>query len=334
MKSKDKKNFMIALCVLVILLVVAGVGFYIAGNLKREEKSETNLQPGETGDSQDIGDTIFYKGKEYRYNKDLNNILFMGVDKTDEVSIQQMVGKSGQADCIMIISINRADQTARILQISRDAMTDIDLYDVSGNYFTSVKAQIATQYAYGNGAQSSCWATKKTVSELLYDLPIDGYLSMNLEGIQIMNDAVGGVTLTIPQDYTSVDPLFVQGCTLTLTGEQAERYVRYRDIEQTGSNMGRMERQLQYIPALLEAAKTRVGEAGDFYGTYSSLLDPYLVTDMSAKQINALARCKLLTDETEMVPGEVVEGYEHDEFYVDDEKLYEIIMKLFYKPVD
>ena len=53
-----------------------------------------------------------------------------------------------------------------------------------------------------------------------------------------------------------------------------------------------------------------------------------------AKQINALARCKLLTDETEMVPGEVVEGYEHDEFYVDDEKLYEIIMKLFYKPVD
>lgn len=334
MKSKDKKNFIIALCIVVILLIVAGTVFYIMCNLKKEEKTEASLQSEEAGNSQDAGDTIFYKGKEYQYNKDLNNILFMGVDKSDEVSIQQMVGTAGQADSIMILSINRADQTARIFQIPRDVMTDIDLYDVSGNYFTSVKAQIATQYAYGNGAQSSCWATKKTVSELLYDLPIDGYLSMNLEGIQIMNDAVGGVTLTIPQDYTSVDPLFVQGSTLTLTGEQAERYVRYRDIRETGSNMGRMERQLQYIPALLEAAKRNVGEAGDFYGTYISLLEPYLVTDMSAKQINELARCKLLTDETEIVPGEIVEGYEHDEFYVDDEKLYEIIIDLFYKPVD
>lgn len=334
MKSKDKKNFIIALCILVILLIVAGVVFYIMCNLKKEEKTEASLQSEEADNFQEAGDTIFYKGKEYQYNKDLNNILFMGVDKSDEVSIQQMVGTAGQADSIMILSINKADQTARIFQIPRDVMTDIDLYDVSGNYFTSVKAQIATQYAYGNGAQSSCWATKKTVSELLYDLPIDGYLSMNLEGIQIMNDAVGGVTLTIPQDYTSVDPLFVQGSTLTLTGEQAERYVRYRDIRETGSNMGRMERQLQYIPALLEAAKRNVGEAGDFYGTYISLLEPYLVTDMSAKQINELARCKLLTDETEIVPGEIVEGYEHDEFYVDDEKLYEIIIDLFYKPVD
>ena len=85
-------------------------------------------------------------------------------------------------------------------------MTDIDIYDANGNYYTSVNAQLATQYAYGNAEQSSCWAKKKTVSELLFDLPIDGYVSLNIDAISTMNDAVGGVEITIPEDYTVIDP--------------------------------------------------------------------------------------------------------------------------------
>ena len=77
-------------------------------------------------------------------------------------------------------------------------MTDIDVYDFSGNYLKSMTGQLALQYAYNIGGQSSCWATKKTVSELLYGLEIDAYFSMNMGSIAEINDALGGVDVTIP----------------------------------------------------------------------------------------------------------------------------------------
>lgn len=200
-----------------------------------------------------------------------------------------MPGTSGQADCLMVISMDKSNETARVLQVSRDTMTDVDLFDVSGKYYTTVQAQIATQYAYGNGVQSSCFATKKTVSELLYDLPIDGYLSLNLSAISILNDSVGGVTVTIPEDYTDIDPAFTAGTTITLTGEQAEKYVRKRDITVLGSNNGRMQRQMQYIPALIQSIRKKVGSGGDYYKMLEPILEPYMATDLSATRSISLA---------------------------------------------
>ena len=171
---------------------------------------------------------------------------------------------------------------------------------------------------------------KKTVSELLYGLPLDGYISLNIEGIRAMNDAVGGVTITIPEDYTFIDPAFVEGSQITLTGEQAERYVRYRDINQQGSNNGRMKRQVQYIPALISAIREQAGSSGDFYGTYQNILAPYMVTDMSVDQINRLSDYAL-SDEVAYVPGEAVPGEQNEEFVVNEEELKELLIKMFYK---
>ena len=229
----------------------------------------------------------------------------------------------------MVISLDKSNETVRVLQVSRDTMTDVDLFDVSGKYYTTVKAQIATQYAYGNGVQSSCFATKKTVSELLYDLPMDGYLSLNLSAISILNDAVGGVTVTVPEDYTDIDPAFTEGTTITLTGEQAEKDVRKRDITVLGSNNGRMQRQMQYIPALIQSIRKKVGSGGDYYKMLEPILEPYMATDLSADQINQLGRYEFLEDETEYLQGEMKQG-EHDEFYVDEKNLQEILIKMFY----
>ena len=250
MSSKTKKTMLITILTAAIVLIAAAVLWYLYQNvsLNRLNKKQTEETMNSGSAENDTSDSIFYNGKEYVYNKNLTNVLFMGIDKDAEVSLSNMPGTSGQADCLMVISLDKSNETARVLQVSRDTMTDVDLFDVSGKYYTTVQAQIATQYAYGNGVQSSCFATKKTVSELLYDLPIDGYLSLNLSAISILNDAVGGVTVTVPEDYTDIDPAFTAGTTITLTGEQAEKYVRKRDITVLGSNNGRMQRQMQYIP--------------------------------------------------------------------------------------
>ena len=332
MNSKTKKNMLITILTAAIVLIAAAVLWYLYQNvsLNRSNRKQTEEAAASASTGSDTSDTIFYNGKEYVYNKNLTNILFMGVDKDAEASLSNMPGTSGQADCLMIISMDKSKETAKILQVSRDTMTDVDLFDVSGKYYTTVQAQIALQYAYGNGVQSSCFATKKTVSELLYDLPIDGYLSLNLAAVPILNDAVGGVTVTVPEDYTDIDPAFTAGTTITLTGEQAEKYVRKRDTAVFGSNNGRMRRQMQYLPGLIQAIRKKVGSGGDYYKMLEPVLEPYLATDLSADQINQLGKYEFLEDQTEYLPGEMKEGEEHDEFYVDDEKLQELLIKMFY----
>ena len=54
-----------------------------------------------------------------------------------------------------------------------------------------------------------------------------------------------------------------------------------------------------------------------------------MATDLSADQINQLGRYEFLEDETEYLQGEMKQG-EHDEFYVDEESLQEILIKMFY----
>lgn len=320
---KNKKNLVIIFIVVLACAVSAGYFFW----------QEAGKKPKETSiPAQDTRNTVWYQDKEYEYNSKLTNILFMGIDKTDPLEEQETPGTAGQADCILLISLDRESKEARILQISRETMTDIDLYDVSGEAYSSVKAQLALQYAYAKGEKSSNWAMKKAVSRLLYDLPIDGTISMNIEGIRLMNDAVGGVTLKIPEDYTVIDPAFGQGETVTLTGEQAERYVRYRDTAVSGSNNDRMKRQTQYIPALLDAVKAHAGGSGNYYDTFEKILEPYVVMDLSAAELEKFAGYKLTGEAIYSVPGEVREA-EHDEFYTNDEELYDLIIKLFYKSV-
>lgn len=328
----------IALGVVAAVVIVA-LGIFAANlQIRSQQRNRAVEQKVESLNQQAMGAqskrTVTWEGKEYKYNSALTNILFLGVDKKAKVEIQDTPGTAGQADCIMLFSMNEETNECQVLQIARDSMTDIDLYDTNGNYFTTVEAQLATQYAYGNGEKSSCWAMNKTVSELLFDLPIDAYISLSIDAIGKMNDAVGGVTLTIPEDYTDIDPAFKKGATVKLNGEQAEKYVRHRDIETTGSNEGRMRRQVDYITALLSTVRGVVGQEDSYFDRYSSYLKPYMVTDMDAREIDSFASYGFDPESVWYMPGEMKAGKEHDEFYVDKDALHKEIIEKFYIPED
>ncbi len=330
MKSKKAIfSMVLALAAAAILILGVTAGRLLAG--RNQELLEIQKEAAEVPAQTNTRDEVTYEGQTYVYNDKLTNILFLGIDKEQEVTLQETPGTAGQADCIMLLSLDEETQTGKVLQISRDSMTDVDIYDASGNYYTTVTAQLAAQYAYGNGEKSSCWAMEKTVGELLHDIPIDAYLSLNISAISSLNDAVGGVKITIPQDYTEIDPAFVQGSEITLTGEQAERYVRYRDTNQMGSNNERMERQVQYITALFSALKNAVNSEGNYYERFSSYLKPYMVTDMDGRQLDSFANYQFMPEETVYVPGETRAGAKNEEFYVDDQKLMQILLKMFYK---
>lgn len=326
MNSKQKKALRSIIIILIaIVLIVAGVLIY-QNNMDEKERENTD----ETL-SQANNHTLYYDGEAYVYNTNLTNILFLGIDKDAEITLEDSIGEGGQADCIMVLSLDKENETARILQISRNAMTEVDLYDKNGNYYTTLKAQLATQYAYGNGADTSCWATKRTVSELLGDLQISGYFAIDIAAVSVVNDMLGGVTLTIPEDYTEIDPAFVEGVTITLDGEQAERYVRYRDLDMIGSDNLRMQRQAQYIPALLEAIRDAAGGSESELEKMYDSISAYTVTDLTVEEMADMLSADWDMDSVISVPGESIKGDEFEEFYVNEDELQKILVEMFYK---
>ena len=338
---KNKKNWQGILIAIILVIAIAAAVFIVLGRVddKKAEKAETAAEiPEETQGASEsessrekvTGKNITYKGKNYTYNSDIRNILFLGIDKKEKMQIQEYEGRGGQSDCIILLSLNTKDKTAFMLNISRDSMTDIDIYGANGDYVASEEAQIALQYAYGDGEKKSCWLTKKAVANLLNDIPIHSYLALNIDGISTINDALGGVEITIPEDYTLIDPAFVKGETLTLSGSQAERYVRYRDINELGSNNGRMVRQNQFLRALVSLLKEKINESTAYVDALLTAGKPFMTTDMTVDEMKELASYDL-DEEFIKVPGESRKGTEHDEYVVNYDMLNELLVKLFYK---
>ena len=146
----------------------------------------------------------------------------------------------------------------------------------------------------------------------------------------MLTDELGGVELTIPEDYTSLDPQFAAGKTMVMDGKTAERYVRMRDKSVVGGNSQRMKRQEQFLTAMVETLQKKLHENPDSFSSIMKVMEPYMETDLMADQGKKLAEFEQVGEITS-VPGEVQRGDEHDEFIVDNEKLKELVLELFYK---
>lgn len=238
--KKTKHKVWPLVLILLVLVAAAAVAVGVMGKDKEEEQPEP-----ETVQEEDSGleeGQVVYNGVTYEYNKELETLLFLGVDKQESEFAEHSSGWGGQADCILLFIMDPGQKTITTLQVSRDTMVDIDIYSEGGDKIATEKGQITLQYAYGDGKTRSCWLMEQAVSKLLYGTEIDGYFAMNLEGFSKATDLVGGVELTVPEDYTKIDPAFQKGATVTLDGKLAEKYVRSRDTETLGSNNDRMER--------------------------------------------------------------------------------------------
>ena len=341
-KKKNKAVIIAVSGVVIAFCLIFGIVALVKSNQKK--KSLSSAESTEDGrdakatdegaerivDPSDYNDVVEFDGEKYVYNTDIVNILFIGVDKKGEFKEYNTPTFGGQADVLMLLSLNKSTKQCTILQISRNSMMDIEVMDSAGNVLRKKFAQVCVQYAYGNGKHTSCLAVKRRVKELLYDTVIDGYIALDIDAIPILNDAVGGVELTVPEDYTWIDPSFKKGETVLLDGKLAEKYVRSRDTSVTGSNNDRMQRQVQYIPAMISKVRKKLGGSG-LYDKFYPLIENYMVTDLSADRIDQLADYNLSTDEIYFVPGTDKEGEKHDEFFVDNYELQKILIKMLYK---
>ena len=198
----------------------------------------------------------------------------------------------------------------------------------AGNNF----GQLALSHTFGNGLERSCENVKKTVSDFLYGLQIDYYVSMNMDAIATMHDAVGGVKVTVTEDFSKVDPTIPMG-EVILRGQQAINYVRTRKNVGDQLNLSRIERQKELHSGLLHGVQGFRTECG-FPGGCLEEISPYIVTDCSTNALSGIVSRYEDYDLRQIVTpkGENILSKEYYEFHVDKEALDKLVLDLFYRP--
>lgn len=326
------------LCILVLLMASAAGAFFVLRAKGEKElktdKAEEPITAPEEVQVEEEGKSVVYKGERYWYNENVINILCMGIDTSIQETGIDNIGENGQADALFLAVLDTETGKLSLVNISRDSMVDVNVYNVEGQYLRTETMQICLAYAYGDGKDQSCLNVAGSVSRLLYGMPIHAYAAIEYNGISALNDGIGGVTVQVLEDLTRSDPELTEGKTVTLMGQQAITYVRSRDTSVLESNNYRMARQRQYLLAFMKTALEQTRSDISVPLTLYQTASEYMITNIGPSEVTYLASKVLGTGFSEgdmhSIPGEVVMGEQYAEFYPDEEALYELILDVFY----
>lgn len=347
-KKKVLKVFAVIGIVLISILLIIAITLSIlilkgrSGAVAENKDAEQSIQvPSNAEVDSDLDSSyILYDGKKYKYNDKVTSILFAGIDKRNYEHIDGVFGTAGQADCIFVMALNTESGKYKLMAVSRDTMVDVNVLDADGNFKGTEQMQLCLAYAYGDGKESSCENLKRSVSRIFFGIPMNSYASVDLDVISILNDKVGGVPVNVVEDLSSRDPGLVKGADVTLTGEQAEIFVRARDImgDENQNNL-RMERQKVFLTSFIKKTLQMTKEdVTTPISMYNSISD-YMVTDIDVSMITYYTSIFLKSgfsadDNLIKVPGSTVGGEKYAEYYTDTDEFFKIILDTYYTEVE
>jgi LCP family protein required for cell wall assembly len=185
---------------------------------------------------------LWRRGFQYDLARPVN-ILVMGIDRVPGIPKSSPQVFSGRSDTMLLLRLNPADNTVRMLSIPRDTQVEIPGIGM---------AKINDANVEGGPA-----LTARVVSRSLNDVPIDRYVRVTTDAFRELVDLVGGVEVFVPyqmeyEDVTQNLKIDLDKGWQTLNGDQAEQFARFRK-DQYG-DIGRVQRQ----QALLKALRQRV----------------------------------------------------------------------------
>ena len=317
-------------CTLAVAFVVCLLGFAVKQKLDRQKSYHVS-----GSNSIDVGAGYRYteyNGKKYQYNNRVTTLLYAGLDTYDELKQTATYGDKARADSIMLIVLDEVSKKISVVAINRDTMTEVHRFSRNGNDLGTYVTHI------GYGGKASCENLKTAVSSLIGGLPISGYIVSNLNSIAMINDLVGGVTVTVPNDdLASKYPELTAGSIVTLDESNVRAYVQQRDTEVDFSNEGRIERQKSFVLSFMDSFGKLVKENSTQVWDKLEESSDWMQTDITKNRYLSLAdafsQTCLTPDSYYILEGEDQLGELHDEFYYDEDALQELIIKLFYREV-
>ena len=337
--QKRRSPLLIAFFILIgitLILCAAVFGLWVHGRNSLSQAAEAPVLPQVQTSEEPSGDFVEYKGTRYRYNENMRNILLLGIDSDEMPS--STAKSDDQADVLVLAALNLDSNQMTLISVSRDTMCDIAILEDDQHLQGVAHTQIALSYAYGDGLNVSCELCREAVSTLFRGLEIDGYGAFFLGGLSKLNDVLGGVTVTVPEDLPFEMAAFrgmTPGGTVTLTGDQARAFIQWREEDAAG-NDSRMQRQKQFLLSAISQLRQQIRSNPASVLSIYNAVSGYVLTDLDLSRIAYLATeaagMDFSGDILRVPTGEgTVSADQHLELPVDEEGLNDLILSVFYE---
>lgn len=228
-KSKKKKRIFFTLSIVIIaFLAVFGYGTYLY------LKADSVLSDAYEEDGRDKSDL---RDKMVDPKFDNVSILIMGVDSSDKRENEA----TARTDTLMLATLNKDDKSVKLLSIPRDSYV----------YIPEVGYETKINHAHAYGGHR---ATIETVENLL-GIPVDYYVKVNFEAFIDVVDAVNGITVDVPYEFSEqnskdkADAIHLYPGVQRLDGEEALALARTRKLD---NDIERGKRQQEIIKAIVD----------------------------------------------------------------------------------
>ena len=313
-----------------ICAVVLALIFIISAFLLVVELIDNNQ--GYSGDTPSLDKNLSYNGQEYVLNESLETVLVLGLDKFEEDEVDSY-NNDKQADFLILFVIDNNNKTYKAVHLNRDAMVEMNVLGVAGDKIGTETKQLALSHTYGNGKEVSCRNTANAVSGMLLGAEIDHYVSFTMDSVGVYNDLLGGVSVEMLDDFSSIDANMVKGQNVVLNGEQALKYVRSRHGLDDPTNNNRMKRQKQYLEAMYMKTRQKISEDNTFVSKTGLEMSKFVISDCSINKLEGYME-KLTNYELVSVldiEGKTDISNQFVEFYPNESSVKEIVIDCFYK---
>ena len=295
--GNTKKTVRILVLFLVVLIALAGIVVYAIYNQYKNISKDPMSAFDESNNNAEVTisdhieataeqnkSDITYNGIKYTPNKDVVNILMLGID-WDETR-QDMGWRS---DMNMLCTVDFAKNTMTLTSVPRDTRANVYHVDEDGKITKSGLDKINAAYSYGRGPdQFGPQNAMRCISEFLsidgqYYVPIDYYISIDLEGVPKFASALDGIKLTMDVDFPGIGN---KGDEVVLDEENSRAYLENR--KQVGGELNRVSHEQQYLIAVAKKIRDK-GAVESAPSLYASFMK-FMHTNLSLDQIVAFAK--------------------------------------------
>ena len=291
-KKKKKTPIWLPLAVvLAVIAVVSGVVVYAVSLVNRVEDS---LRPDDSTPTiqEEIKTAEGYKG-------DVVNILVCGIDYEEGRAYGDAESNDGMTDMILYVQFDIKGNALRMLQIPRNSLVATANKKVT---LSNGKTYAASNYQINSVALSN-GGSIAALADVIYDqyrLPIDYYVSVDMQALVEMVDNFGGIEVYIPHDMSYGGSKLLKGYR-NLDGASAEFFVRCRHGEgYANSDIDRLNMQRYFYAGLFKRA--RAMGITDILNQLPLVLEKhYIKTDMDITTIAKLLVSFLKVDSANII---------------------------------
>ena len=277
-RRKKKKKMPLWLPFAVVMAIIAVISGVVVYGVSLVNKVEDSIRPDDSTPTieEEVKTAEEYKG-------DVVNILVCGIDYEEGRSYSNdPTSNDGMTDMILYVQFDIKNGALRMLQIPRNSLVATQNRKIT---LSNGKTYAATNYQINSVALSN-GGDIAALAEVIYDqykLPIDYYVTIDMQALVEMVDNFGGIEVYIPHDMSFAGSVLKQGYR-NLDGASAEFFVRCRHGQgYANSDIDRLNMQRYFYAGLFK--RVRSMGVTDVIAQLPLIFNNYIHTDMDLTTI-------------------------------------------------